>query len=133
MLHPPDRPSALPAGGENAVAYAIGVTADEWTLLIVRHALAGVGRYNDWQRLLPISHAVLTSRLRRLEELGMLRAVPYQDRPRRLEYRLTPRGLGIWPVLVGIWAWEAHWVTDRRVIRDVHCGHISRPLLSCGH
>jgi DNA-binding HxlR family transcriptional regulator len=132
MLHPADRPSALPAGGDNAIAYAIGVTADEWTLLIVRHALHGARRYNDWQHAMPISHAVLTSRLRRLEDLGMLVAVPYQDRPRRLEYRLTPRGLGIWPVLVGIWAWEAHWVSAGRVIRDVHCGQLASPLLACG-
>jgi len=119
MLHPPDRPSALPAGGENAVAYAIGVTADEWTLLIIRQALAGARRYKDWQRALPISHAVLTARLRRLEELGMLVAVPYQDRPRRLEYCLTQRGAEIWQVLVGIWAWEAHWVSGAPVIREV--------------
>jgi DNA-binding HxlR family transcriptional regulator len=130
--HPPDRPSALPAGGDNAVAYAIGVTADEWTLLIIRQALHGARRYNDWQRAMPISHAVLTSRLRRLEELGMLVAVPYQDRPRRLEYHLTPRGLGIWPVLVGIWAWEAHWVSGGLVIRDVHCGQLTLPLMACG-
>ena len=133
MLHPPDRPSALPAGGDNAIAYAIGVTADEWTLLIIRQALYGARRYNDWQRAMPISHAVLTSRLRRLEDLGMLVAVPYQDRPRRLEYRLTPRGVGLWPVLVGIWAWEAHWVSDGLVIRDVHCGLLTRPLMICGH
>src|SRR2546423_1154126 len=132
MLHPPDRPSALPAGGENAIAYSIGVTADEWTLLIVRQALTGARRFNDWSRALPISNAVLTSRLRRLEELGMLVARPYQDRPRRLEYHLTRRGEGIWPVLVGIWAWEAHWVSGRPVIRHVQCGQMIRPMLSCG-
>lgn len=123
----------MPAGGDNAVAYAIGVTADAWTLQIIRLALEGARRYNDWQLALPISHAVLTSRLRRLEELGMLAAVPYQDRPRRLEYHLTPRGEGIWPVLVGIWAWEAYWVSGAPVIRHVHCGQLVRPLLACGH
>lgn len=63
----------------------------------------------------------------------MLAAVPYQDRPRRLEYVLTPRGLDMWPVLVCIWAWEARWVADQPVIRDVHCGQLGQPLMTCGH
>lgn len=132
MQHPPDRPSQLPAGGENAIAYSIGVTADEWTLLIIRLALHGATRFNYWLRELPISNAVLTARLRRLEELGLLAARPYQDRPRRLGYHLTPRALGMWPVLVTIWAWEAHWVSGESVIRHVHCGQLVRPMLSCG-
>lgn len=136
MLHPPDRPSTLTAAGDNAVAFAIGVTADEWTLLILRYALRGARRYNDWRQVLPISHAVLTARLRRLEELGMLAAVEYQDRPRRLEYRLTPRGSAIWPVLVGIWAWESRWVEETEhleAIRDVHCGHACQPMMTCAY
>jgi DNA-binding HxlR family transcriptional regulator len=132
LAHPGDRPSELPAGGENSVAWMIGVTADEWTLRILREARQGARRYNDWQRAMPISHAVLTSRLRRLAELGLLAAIPYQQRPPRLEYPLTPRGLDIWPVLVSIWAWEAHWVADRPVIRDVHCGQLGQPSLTCG-
>jgi DNA-binding HxlR family transcriptional regulator len=127
VRHPPDEPSLLALGGENAIAWSIGVTADEWTLLIIQHALRGVRRYNDWRQVLSISHAVLTSRLRRLEELGMLRSIPYQDRPRRLEYLLTPRGRDIWPVLVGIWSWEAG-----DAVRHVQCGQICRSVLACG-
>jgi DNA-binding HxlR family transcriptional regulator len=126
VFHPPDQPSRLPAGGENAIAYAIGVMADEWTLLIVRQALHGARRYLDWRGTLPISHAVLTSRLRRLGELGMLATVPYQDRPRRLEYLLTPRGFDIWPMLIAIWAWE-----PGQSIQDVQCGQICHPVLTC--
>jgi DNA-binding HxlR family transcriptional regulator len=132
LKHFPDRPSELPAGCENSIAWWIGGTGDEWTLQILRHAMHGARRYNDWQRALPISHAVLTSRLRRLEELGLLAAIPYQDRPPRLEYLLTPRGRDFWPVLVCIWAWEARWVADQPVIRDVHCGQLGQPLMTCG-
>jgi DNA-binding HxlR family transcriptional regulator len=133
-------PTRLTAGGQNAVAVSLGLVGDEWTLLILRHAItAGVTRYNGWLRTLPISHAVLTNRLSRLVGGGLLARVPYQDRPVRYEYRLTKRGRDTWPILLSVWSWELTWVTGHaeQLPRMVHsgpagCGREFAPDLTCG-
>jgi DNA-binding HxlR family transcriptional regulator len=131
-----DRPTALAPGGENAVGVTLGLIGDEWTLLILRHAATGVRRYNDLLELLPISNSVLTSRLGRLAETGLLEKVAYQHRPPRYEYVLTKRGRDTWPILLAIWAWEQTWVTEHaeRLPRMVHgrCGAEFVPVLVCG-
>ncbi|GLW75693.1 winged helix-turn-helix transcriptional regulator [Actinokineospora globicatena] len=134
MMHPPDRPSALGAGGDNAIAYAIGTVADEWTLLILRHALRdGTSRPADWQRLLPISNAVLLSRLRHLSDVGVL--VPVGDRSGRREFQLSPRGAALWPFLLCVGAWELTWAggarPDLTEMRHTGCGAVFTPVLVC--
>jgi DNA-binding HxlR family transcriptional regulator len=114
----------------------LGLIGDEWTLLILRHAATGVRRYNDWLDLLAISHAVLTNRLARLTEAGLLVKVAYQDRPARHEYRMTERGRSIWPILVSIWAWELTWVEGHPEplprMRHRRCGREFLPRVHCG-
>ncbi len=128
-------PVPLPAGGENAVAVTLGLIGDEWTLLILRYALAGTRRFTGWLDRLPISTAVLTQRLSRLTEAGLMRREAYQSRPERFEYPLTGRGRDTWPILLGIWSWELAWVPDQaeRLPRMVHatCDQEFRPVLGC--
>ncbi|GLZ38699.1 HxlR family transcriptional regulator [Actinokineospora sp. NBRC 105648] len=92
-------------------------------------------RFQDWQELLPISSAVLTSRLRHLCEAGVLVPQEYDDRPRRFEYHLSPRGAALWPVLATIGAWELAWATDHgeRVtpLRHRDCGRHFEPVPAC--
>lgn len=129
-------PAPLDAGGENAVAVTLGLIGDEWTLLILRHALSdGFTRYNEWLERLPISHAVLTNRLSRLVDTGLLTRWAYQDRPLRYAYRLTRRGRETWPILLSIWSWELTWVPEQSALlpRMVHaaCGSAFEPVLTC--
>ncbi|MET7620084.1 helix-turn-helix domain-containing protein [Streptomyces sp. NPDC005408] len=125
----------LQAGGQNAIAVTLGLLGDEWTLLILRHAHLGVRRYQDWRDQLPISDAVLTGRLGRLTGHGLLTRDAYRQRPVRYEYRLTPRGLAVWPVLVSIWGWEFRWVAGQRDelpwMRHRSCGRNSEPVMIC--
>lgn len=93
-----------------AIAQALDVVGDWWTLLIVRDAARGVHRFDELQRELGMSRKVLTERLRLLVEAGVLTRVPYQDRPVRHEYRLTPRGRALLPVLVALQDWGDSWV-----------------------
>ncbi|MEU1119880.1 MULTISPECIES: winged helix-turn-helix transcriptional regulator [unclassified Streptomyces] len=93
-----------------AIAQALDVVGDWWTLLIVRDAARGVHRFEELQRELGVSRKVLTERLRLLTEAGVLARVPYQDRPVRHEYRLTPRGRALLPVLVALQDWGDTWV-----------------------
>ncbi|HKV17862.1 MAG TPA: helix-turn-helix domain-containing protein [Mycobacterium sp.] len=92
----------------------LGLLGDEWTLLVIQQALMGAARYGDFQARLPISHAVLSNRLRSLADAGLLERRVYQTKPPRSEYLTTPRSRSLWPMLVSIWAWEQAWVPDHR-------------------
>lgn len=72
---------------------AVAAVGDRWTLLVVDALLDGPMRFSELQAAIPrVAPNVLSARLRRLEEEGLVLAVPYSDRPRRVEYRLTAAG-----------------------------------------
>jgi DNA-binding HxlR family transcriptional regulator len=72
---------------------AMARVGDRWTLLVVDALLAGPRRFSELQGDIPrLAPNVLTARLRRLEREGLVLAVPYSDRPPRLEYRVTESG-----------------------------------------
>jgi DNA-binding HxlR family transcriptional regulator len=83
-----------------SIARALEVLGDRWTILVMREAFMRVRRFDDFQRNLGVARNVLTDRLARLVEEGILVRVPYQDRPARFEYRLTEKGLDLCPVLI---------------------------------
>ncbi|MFF3335956.1 winged helix-turn-helix transcriptional regulator [Streptomyces sp. NPDC002888] len=93
-----------------AIAQALDVVGDWWTLLVVRDTARGVHRFDDLQRELGLSRKVLAERLRLLVEADVLARVPYQERPVRHEYRLTPRGRALLPVLIALQDWGDAWV-----------------------
>lgn len=99
-----------PSDASCAIAQALDVVGDWWTLLIVRDTARGVHRFDALQRELGLSRKVLTERLRLLVDAGVLSRVPYQDRPPRHEYRLTPRGRALLPVLIALQDWGDTWV-----------------------
>jgi DNA-binding HxlR family transcriptional regulator len=128
-------PTELPAGGVNAVGRMLGVLGDEWTLLIAQQAALGATRYGDFADRLPISHAVLSRRLKTMTADGLLTPRAYQDNPPRSEYVLTDRGRALWPMLTTIWEWERHWVPEHReplpAMRHLTCGARFAPLMAC--
>ncbi|MER6389473.1 winged helix-turn-helix transcriptional regulator [Streptomyces sp. NPDC001523] len=93
-----------------SIAQALDVVGDWWTLLVVRDAARGVHRFEEFQRELGVSRKVLTERLKLLVEAGVLTREPYQERPVRHEYRLTPRGRALLPVLVALQDWGDTWI-----------------------
>jgi DNA-binding HxlR family transcriptional regulator len=122
--------------GPNAIGSTLGLLGDEWSLQIVRYALAGARRFGDWRVPLGISDAVLAGRLRALVDGGVLERVRYSERPPRDEYLLTESGAQLWPVLVAIWSWERRFVPGQRdaLPEMVHrcCGARSTSTLHCG-
>src|SRR3954454_3286428 len=80
-----------------SIARSLEVIGERWTLLVLRDAFLGVRRFEDYQRSLGIARNVLIARLGRLVDEGVLARVAYQQRPERFEYRLTEKGLGLWP------------------------------------
>lgn len=113
----------------------LGLVGDEWTLLVMQQAMLGATRYGQFKARLPISNSVLTNRLGSLTEEGLLARHRYQERPPRDEYLITARGRSLWPVLVSIWEWERHWVTEHReplpAMRHLRCGADFTPVLTC--
>jgi DNA-binding HxlR family transcriptional regulator len=113
----PDRTEALMRNYAQycPVARATEILGDRWTLLIVREMLGGVSGFNELQRGLPgISRSVLTDRMRGLERA---RVIQRRTGPkgRTLEYRLTPAGLDLQPVVQALGEWGATWsVTEPR-------------------
>ena len=129
-------PTPLAAGGPNAVSRMLTLLGDEWNLLIIQQALLGATRYGEFLARLPISNAVLTARLRALTEGLLFERLTYQTNPVRTEYVLTPRGRALWPMMVSIWEWERHWVSEHRdalpAMQHTLCGRDFSPVLTCG-
>ena len=92
------------------VARSLDVIGDWWSLLIVRDALLGVSRFDEFQEALGIPRAVLAARLERLVAEGMLEKRQYEDHPVRFEYRLTPKGIAFYDVLAAMWRWGEDWL-----------------------
>jgi DNA-binding HxlR family transcriptional regulator len=88
-----------------SIAGALEVVGERWSLLIVRDILLGLRRFDELQSHLGIARNVLQARLTRLQEHGVLERVPYRVRPPRFEYRLTERGLELWPMIVALMKW----------------------------
>jgi DNA-binding HxlR family transcriptional regulator len=110
-----------------SVAQTLEVVGEWWSLLIVRDALLGLSRFDDFQRHLGISRNVLNDRLARLVDQGVLEKVPYQDHPPRHDYRLTPKGLDLWEVVDAMRRWGDRWESSEAgpPTELVHrsCGH----------
>ena len=92
--------------GQNcSIARALEVIGERWTLLIVRDVFLGRRRFDQLQESLGIARNVLTDRLNRLVEEGILERVPYSERPVRYEYRLTSKGLELNVALTALRQW----------------------------
>jgi DNA-binding HxlR family transcriptional regulator len=118
----------------NAIGSALGLLGDEWTLLIVRALLLGLGgatgarRYGELQSELGIGPTVLAARLATLTEAGVI-----EKGEGRTGYQLTRSGKDLWALLLCIWAWEQRWVQGEAlpVMRHAECGEVFVPVLCC--
>ncbi|MFV2009996.1 MULTISPECIES: winged helix-turn-helix transcriptional regulator [unclassified Micromonospora] len=87
------------------VARALEVVGERWTILIVRDALFGTTRFDDFRANLGVARNVLSNRLQTLVEADVLDRVAYQQRPPRYEYQLTERGRALAPVVMSLMDW----------------------------
>ena len=93
-----------------SIQASLDVLGDRWTILILRDAFRGVRRFEDFRRDLDIARPVLTDRLKRLVERGVLAKHLYCERPPRHEYRLTAMGMALSPALVALMRWGDRWL-----------------------
>ncbi|MDO9488328.1 MAG: helix-turn-helix domain-containing protein [Sphingomonadaceae bacterium] len=123
-------------GAENcSLARSLAVVGDRWTLLILRDAFLRVRRFDDFQARSGIARRVLAERLAKLVADGIFEKHPYQQRPPRYEYRLTPKGLDLYPVILALVHWgDAQFAGAEGpplLHRHKACGHVFRSTLCC--
>ena len=88
------------------IARALDAIGDWWSLLIIRDAFLGIRRFSEFQKSLGCAKNILSVRLRALVEHGILKTVPASDGSAYQEYVLTPKGRGVFPVLVALRQWS---------------------------
>jgi DNA-binding HxlR family transcriptional regulator len=116
------------------VARTLDVVGERWTLLVLRDAFNGVRRFDDFAARLPIARTVLADRLRTLVAEGILARERYEERPPRYEYRLTPAGMELYPVIVALMQWgNRHRMGEAATLEVRHkgCGHQAEAAVVC--
>jgi DNA-binding HxlR family transcriptional regulator len=124
-----------------AIGAAVSIIGERTTFLVLREIFNGVRRFDDIQRRTGAPRQVLSGRLARLVEEGLLRKVPYQQDGQRSrhEYRLTDKGIDLYPVLVALMRWGDRYEGDPAgppvLLTHRDCGEPVRLQLSCdaGH
>jgi DNA-binding HxlR family transcriptional regulator len=106
-------------GQDCSVARTLEIVGERWTLLIVRDASLGLRRFEQFQESLGIARNVLTDRLNRLVDEGILERTRYNERPPRYEYRLTAKGEELRLALAGLRQWGDKYLSERppRILR----------------
>ena len=96
------------------IGRAMQILGEKWSVLVLREVFLGVRRFDDMRTRTGIPRQVLTNRLARLVDQGILRRVPYQvpGERSRDEYRLTEKGFDLYPVLVALRDWGDRYVCD---------------------
>jgi DNA-binding HxlR family transcriptional regulator len=102
------RPWILDYDTENCtIGAALAIVGEKWTFLVLREAFNGVRRFDDIRRRTSAPRQILSDRLTRLVAQGLLRKAPYREAGQRArsEYRLTEKGLALFPLIVALLEW----------------------------
>ncbi|MFG2003822.1 winged helix-turn-helix transcriptional regulator [Spirillospora sp. NPDC048911] len=120
---------------ECSVADALQIVGERWTLLVIRELLYGVRRFDGIARNTGASRDILTARLRKLEDAGIVHRELYHEHPARYEYHLTPSGRELSDVLSMLMKWgDRHINADDPPVRWIHtCGEVLDPVVVCAH
>ena len=110
----------------------LAIIGERWTLLVLREAFLGVRRFDQIRENTGVARNILSDRLNTLVAHGILRREAYQERPVRYEYRLTAKGLDLYPILVTIMDWGArHGGGKAMELTHKTCGTTAMPHLAC--
>ncbi len=97
-----------PYNQECPIARTLDIIGDRWTLLIIRDLFLGRSRFSEFMRSCPgMPPRLLSQRLKRLEDRGLVERALYCEYPLRAAYRLTDNGRSLFPVLYAMGSWGA--------------------------
>lgn len=138
-IHPeqqPDEPHDSGVNDHTTLERTLKLVGDRWSILIIRAALRGIRRFDDFADDLGIARPILTKRLQRLVTSGVMAKERYQERPQRYEYRLTPAGVALSPALVALIKWGEHHMADGSaeiILVHAPCGTELEQAFWCTH
>lgn len=119
------------------IARSVDAIGDPWTIMIMKELFLGQRRFDDIQMYTGMSPHLLSVRMKKLEKHGIVQRRAYQQRPTRYEYRLTEKGIDLWPILVALKDWSARWGRwpegEPLNIRHKACGHVTALKVVCSH
>ena len=122
---------------ECSIARALSVVGDGWMLVILRDAFLGRRRFSEFEAHTGAQSSVISDRLKRLVELGILDRVEYQQYPSRHEYQLTDKGRDLYPALLMLSRWGDEYLDDGNgppmSYTHTACDHPADPQVTCGH
>jgi DNA-binding HxlR family transcriptional regulator len=123
------------------VAATLAIVGEKWTLLVLRELFYGVRRYEDFLEIIGCARNILSDRLRKLVAHDLIRRAAYREEGQRerFEYRLTPRGIDFFPVLMALMHWGDRWLAGKYgppvVVGHRDCGATVSTEIRCasGH
>ncbi len=124
-----DMPISCPLGR------AASLIGDDWVLLVLRELFSGPQRFDDLQKKTQAATNILTNRLKRLIDAGIVSKQAYQERPQRFNYQLTKAGYGLFPVLLELIRYAEEWMpcpeSSPFRLRHLDCGKLTRAGQTC--
>ena len=106
---------------ECPIARSLDVIGDWWSLLIIRDAFLGIRRFGEFQKSIGLARNILAVRLRALVDDGILTTAPASDGSAYQEYVLTPKGRGVFPVLVALRQWSEEFADESNGFATLLC------------
>jgi DNA-binding HxlR family transcriptional regulator len=124
-----------------SIAATLELVGEKWSLLVLREAFFGLRRYEEFLQLTGCARNILSKRLTKLVEHGLLDRVAYREdgQRERYEYHLTEKGLELFPAMVALMQWGDRWLAGESggaaVVYHKNCGGFVQVSLSCatGH
>jgi DNA-binding HxlR family transcriptional regulator len=121
-------------GRPSSVSRALEIIGDRWSVLLLLEAFLGCNRFDQFQAELNIATNILTDRLARMVEQGVLKKKLYQTSPERFEYVLTSMGSELHGPLMMMMAWGDRWRADGHppmLVKHLSCGNVTEPQVVC--
>jgi DNA-binding HxlR family transcriptional regulator len=110
---------------------------DEWILLVLRELFKKPHKFDELQKATTAATNILTNRLQRMVEAGIVEKILYQERPPRYSYRLSKAGLALFPVALAMMRYGEDWLPNGQEspwkLRHTGCGEFTRPGAICTH
>lgn len=123
------------SGQTCSIARALSEVGDRWTLLILREAFLRTRRFADFVKRTGAAKNLVSDRLQKLVDAGVLERRVYQDKPERHEYRLTEKGRDLYPLIMALVRWGDRWHDDGRgkPVEHLHrsCNHVMHAEIVC--
>jgi DNA-binding HxlR family transcriptional regulator len=115
------------ANRQCSMARTMAVVGDRWSILILREAFYGVKRFDEFEYYVGIAPNILSNRLKKLVDAGVMTRVPLAEHAGRYNYVLTEKGRDFFPAYLALKKWGDDWLAEPEgpqvVFREREAGH----------